>query len=561
MYYSKSNHHYLTVIIIILIIACNNESYQNKEFAAEPKSMDARVQENIVQLLAFAKENNKMIDDSNRLIFLNVVNNYYESKGHIPKWCSMEKWEPVADSLMGYLNNAVYDGLFREDYHFDRLKEWQSRMQNDSLIRMDAERWAKADLLFTDAFMHVIQDLKQGRLQHDSLTWKYDTSMHRNFFIPYLEKLSNGGSITTIIRELQPSFHSYISLKKIIPGFVDSMDNNYYTYLKYPYNDSLAFIKNLKIRFGESGIITNPSSNQDSTHLSEVIKKYQSYKGIKITGKISASLINALNMTDREKFNRIVISLDKYKKLPAKMPGKYIWVNLPAYYLTVWDNDSLVLKSKVICGKPSTPTPILTSAISELIIYPTWTVPTSIIKKEMLPGLKKNTGYLARKGLRLLNEKGEAIDPATINWAKYSKGIPYKIQQGSGDDNALGVMKFNFNNPFSVYLHDTNQRYLFKNSVRCLSHGCVRVQEWKKLAFYILRNDSIQIKKPDSLKVNTDSITSWIAQKEKHRINMTYKIPLFIRYFGCEAVNGALKFYDDIYGDDRILREKYFAGK
>ncbi|HMJ48844.1 MAG TPA: L,D-transpeptidase family protein [Ferruginibacter sp.] len=567
MYNPKGYHLYFTVVIILLFIACNDEPTAKKrivnprQIVTDPKSMNAFVKENIIQLLSIAIEKNKKIDDSDLLIFLNVVNNYYETNDHVPVWSSMGKLKSLADSLIHYLASVSYDGLYREDYHYDRLVAWQNTFQNDSLVRMNAEAWAKTDLLLTDAFMHLVQDLKQGRLQDDSITWKNDTILHRVFFRSLLDKMVGGETISSIAEKLQPSFQSYINLKKMLPGFLDSMDTNYYTYLKYPYKDSLTFIKNLIIRLGESGIISNPGSRLDSLQLSEAIKKYERGKGIKTTGKITKQLISKLNMSDREKFNRIAITLDKYKKLPPEMPDKYIWVNLPAYYLAVWEKDSMIMRSKIICGKPATPTPILTSAITDMVIYPTWTVPASIIKKEMLPALKKSTGYLAKKGLHLLNEKGEAIDPATVNWAKYSKGIPYKIQQGSGDDNALGVIKFNFSNPFSVYLHDTNQRYLFRNSVLSLSHGCVRVQEWKKLAFYILRNDSMQIKKKDSLMVNTDSITSWIAQKEKHRINITYKIPLFIRYFGCEATNGTIQFYDDIYGDDRLLRERYFAGK
>jgi murein L,D-transpeptidase YcbB/YkuD len=247
--------------------------------------------------------------------------------------------------------------------------------------------------------------------------------------------------------------------------------------------------------------------------------------------------------------------------MPATMPEKYIWVNLPGYYLWVIDHDTVALESKIICGKPDTRTPLLNSEITDMVTYPTWTVPTSIIAKSYLPKLKNNPNYLSRIGLKLVNGKGETIDPGNVNWSKYSKGIPFKVMQNSGDNNALGVMKFNFNNPFAVYLHDTNQRYLFKNAVRDLSHGCVRVQEWEKLAFYIARNDSINSPRRDSLKYNTDSIRNWIAHKERRRIDVKNKIPLFIRYFSCEGRNGKLLFYDDIYGEDKILREKYFANK
>jgi murein L,D-transpeptidase YcbB/YkuD len=133
--------------------------------------------------------------------------------------------------------------------------------------------------------------------------------------------------------------------------------------------------------------------------------------------------------------------------------------------------------------------------------------------------------------------------------------------QGSGDDNALGIFKFNFNNRYAVYLHDTNQRYLFKNAVRDLSHGCVRVQEWEKLAFYIARNDSMNLKEGETLRYTTDSIQTWLASKQLKRIGVKNKVSLFIRYFSCEAKNGKIKFYDDIYGEDKALREKYFTDK
>ena len=134
----------------------------------------------------------------------------------------------------------------------------------------------------------------------------------------------------------------------------------------------------------------------------------------------------------------------------------------------------------------------------------------------MLPGLKRNPGYLARKGLKLYNSKGEVVDPYSVNWAKYSKGIPYKIQQGSGEDNALGVIKFNFDNPFDVYLNDTNQRYLFKKHACTQPWLCSCAGMGETRFFYIIRNDSLQMaEKKDTIRYTTDSITNWIAEKRK----------------------------------------------
>ena len=194
-----------------------------------------------------------------------------------------------------------------------------------------------------------------------------------------------------------------------------------------------------------------------------------------------------------------------------------------------------------------------------MITYPQWTIPTSIIVKEILPAVKKDPGYLQRKGFSLVDKNGDEVDPYTVDWAKYSKGIPYKVVQGSGDDNALGILKFNFSNKYAVYLHDTNQRYLFGLVSRALSHGCVRVQEWDELANYIIRNDSLNATGRNFTK--GDSLHHWLQKKEKHSIPVRNRIPLFIRYFTCEGRDGGIFFYDDIYGDDKKMQSRYFADK
>jgi murein L,D-transpeptidase YcbB/YkuD len=196
-----------------------------------------------------------------------------------------------------------------------------------------------------------------------------------------------------------------------------------------------------------------------------------------------------------------------------------------------------------------------------MVIYPNWTIPESIIRKEILPALKTDPGYLYRKGFSLVDLKGDIVDPFTVDWSKYKKGIPWKIVQGSGDDNALGIFKFNFNNPYSVYLHDTNQRYLFNNTDRALSHGCVRVQNWQALAFYIARKDSLATKEGHTPAYNTDSLKTWIANKDRKTVMVKKRLPLYIEYFTCEEKNNKIVVYNDIYNEDEELALKYFANK
>lgn len=552
------NFHIIFLLAFIIVFGSCAEK-KEKEKIISPDEMDVYVKEKIETLLKHA-EGNPKLDDSTSIPFSPVVNYFYAENDFIPIWSSTEQWKSIADSLVDYIGQSEKDGLFPENYQYTALTTIRQALQADSLKRKDVYTWARADIMMTDAFFHILQDLKQGRLQHDSVAWKNNSKKQQDFFAASLKKLQAGELITTIISDAQPGLKDYQLLKKNIPFFLDSMDRKNYTYINYPGKDSLSLLKNFLKRLAESGY-SLPTSKPDSAMLSDIIIKYQKARGLKQTGKISAGLAAVLNNTDKEKFKRIAITLDRYKQMPAQLPEKYIWVNLPAYNLKVWDNDTLVLESKVIVGKPGTPTPFINSEISDIIVYPTWTVPNSIIVKEILPGLKRNPGYLTRKGLGLYTYNGDPVNPYTVNWAKYSKGIPYLVRQGSGDDNALGVIKFNFKNPYAVYLHDTNQRYLFKNKDRSLSHGCVRVQDWEKLAFYIIRNDSLHSTQPDSLKVNTDSIMTWISRKERHTIEIKKKLPVFIRYFGCEGGKESIKFYDDIYGEDKKLRDKYFAQK
>ncbi|MBS1511456.1 MAG: L,D-transpeptidase family protein [Bacteroidetes bacterium] len=569
MHYDNKNP-YLNLALIflcLLIISCNSTSKpKDKQIVADPQQMNTETRDNIKEALDFAISNNGKIDDSIKLGFADVVNSFYHAEDYEPVWSTKEKWKPLADSLLDFITHAELDGLFPKDYHFKHLQSLKHKLDADSLNRMDAALWTRADLMFSDAFMHIIKDLKHGRLQADSITLNKDSLGVDNFYVQHLNEVVKQQQLNATFTSLQPSHKGYWELKNGIKRFLDSMDRRTYTYLAYPYKkgdakDSANFIQQLQKRLSESGAISFTTPMPDSAQLGSAIQKYQKQKGIKADGKISASLIKTMNYSDAERFKRIAITLDRYKQLPDTMPEKYIWVNLPGFYLHVIDHDTIAIESKIICGKPETRTPLLNSAITNMITYPTWTVPTSIIAKSYLPKLKQNPNYLNKIGIKLLDSKGNIVDGSTVDWSKYKKGIPYKVMQGSGDDNALGVFKFNFNNPYDVYLHDTNERYLFKNASRAFSHGCVRVQEWEKLAFFILRNDSASMSRPDSMKVNTDSIKTWIKRKESHRIYVKNKIPVYIRYFGCDGKDGKIRFYDDIYGEDKILREKYFADK
>lgn len=567
--YKNTAQSQLYLGLFILLFSCNNP-FGNQEDAIsfnESNSKNSYTKIQIQNLLSSAIENNGRMNDSIQLPYVEPVEDHYYNNEYNPIWSDTGVWKPFAVDLMNYLDTIELDGLYKKDYHYNGIKNLHSILKKDTGNTFDSANWAKADLLLTDAFMHIISDIKQGRLQSDSFSWKHDTTKYARFFSENLNSLIKGKRLSEIITSLQPVHQGYVLLKKGIKNFLKNMDTSSYTYISYPYDtnnaeDSLRFFKQLKTRLVEEGILKSTKDNAiDSLALSKAISIYQKKKNLIADGKLSSMLIRSFNLTDQLRFQRIAITLDRYKLLPEKMPPQYIWVNLPAFNLVVWANDTIAFSSKIICGKPFTPTPVLTSDVSDMIIYPTWTVPFSIVRKEMLPGLKRNAHYLNRKGLKLYKNNGTLVNPDSVDWTKYAKGIPFKIQQSSGDGNALGVIKFNFENEYAVYLHDTNQRYLFNNKFRALSHGCVRVEKWKELAYFISKNDSIHISPGQVPSYNVDSINHWISMKSRHKITVKNRLPVFIRYFSCEGENDGIKFHEDIYDEDKKMSALYFTSK
>ena len=553
---------FFTVVIICSIFfpACNNSKQSpEKDIARSPQELTKKSIDHIEKLLSRANRNNGKIDDSTALQQLKPVQLIYKQTKHNTTWSKGEQWLPIGDSLLNFIENARLYGLFPEDYHYEQLFSIQKKFSNDAFAesdRKDASLWARADLMMTDAFVQIIKDIKLGRLPQDSIFMRTDSVLNDDACLQQWNILQQTGSLNQVIKVLEPRQEGYKLLKAGIKRFLDSFDHRSYTYVPSPSKDRTKYKQALQKRLYEGGLIETDSIPADSIHLAEGLKKFQEQKGIEVDGKIGNETLRMLNTSDSERFVRISITMDRYKTLPEKMPGKFLWVNLPAFALQLWENDSIRLTSKIICGKPATRSPVLTSAIAELITYPKWTIPASIIEKEVLPGLKRNSQYTVKKGFTIFDSKGNEVNPDSVDWSKYKKAIPYHVIQGSGDANALGVLKFNFSNKYAVYLHDTNERYLFARNDRAMSHGCIRVQQWQQLANYVVTNDE-----GNGTDNRIDSLQTWLKNKEKHSLTIHNKLPLFIRYFTCEGKDGRIVFYDDIYGEDRSLAEKYFRGK
>lgn len=541
------------LIFSAVLLSCESKNKPSeKDIVKQPELFPERLQKNIKELVNYASQNLGKINDSTVLSRSAAVQLIYSRNGFTPLWSADGSWISVGDSLNDFISQCRYYGLFPVDYNYDAIRRIHQKIANDSLSKKDAALWSRADLLLTDALMKVSEHLRRGRLPYDSLSRKDTVAISDSFYLAVLDKIIVSKQVKSTLEDLEPKISAYRELRHAAKRYIDSTEFKTFTYLPYPYADSLTFFDLVRDRLYEEGIIDSLPVKFDSASAKKYISAYQKKNKLKVTGRINENTVKLLNDTPWEKFKRIAITLDKYKLLPDTLPDTYVWVNIPAYNLKVVEQDTTVFESRVIVGAAKTKTPELQSEISNFITYPQWTVPYSIVFKEMLPAIQKDITYLDKQNLMVVDRYDSVIDPATIDWSKLSKKrFPYEIKQREGDDNSLGVIKFNFKNKYAVYLHDTNARWLFQKSARALSHGCVRVQDWRDLAHFLVRNDTV--------KYHTDSLASWIVRQEKHVVSGFTKVPVFIRYFTCEARDGRVRFYDDVYGDDKVLAERYFA--
>jgi murein L,D-transpeptidase YcbB/YkuD len=214
-----------------------------------------------------------------------------------------------------------------------------------------------------------------------------------------------------------------------------------------------------------------------------------------------------------------------------------------------------VLESVVVVGKPETPTPELESKINYIQIYPYWNVPFTIAWKEILPMVQRDTSYLRRKNFEVVGANNTVItDIGKLNWKRYNKEyLPIRFRQRIGDDNSLGICKFNFRNKYGVYLHDTNSKRYFKTFYRFQSHGCMRLDKFYELARFLIREDTVEIP--------YDTLDVYLGRQEQQKIKLKRKqqLPIFVRYYTAltDSLN-ELQLYLDIYRRDEKLMKKIY---
>jgi len=271
------------------------------------------------------------------------------------------------------------------------------------------------------------------------------------------------------------------------------------------------------------------------------VRRFQARHGLEETGSIGPKTLAALNVPVGKRLRQLAASFDRLAALDFHFGQRYVVVNLPAAVAEAVDGNRVMRRHVVQVGRADRPSPMLTTHITTVNLNPTWTVPLGILKKDVIPKMRKDPGYAARMRMRVLDGAGREVDPYSVDWHS-SRAPNFTIRQDSGPWNALGSLRIDMPNPYSVYMHDTNHKELFSADYRFQSSGCTRVEDPRALAAWLLE---------DTSGWNRRQIDAAIAKGERQDVRLAHKVPVAWVYLtGWVTRDGTVHFRNDVYHHD-----------
>jgi murein L,D-transpeptidase YcbB/YkuD len=275
--------------------------------------------------------------------------------------------------------------------------------------------------------------------------------------------------------------------------------------------------------------------------VSEGVRRFQARHGLAETGSVGAQTLAALNVPVGRRVRQLAASLDRLAELNFTFGQRYVVVNIPAAVAEAVEGDKVRHRYVVVVGKADRPSPSLTTMITAVNVNPTWTVPLSIMKKDIITRMRRDPGYVTRMRMRVLDGNGGQVDPRSIDW-RSDRSPNFTIRQDAGPGNALGVLRIDMPNPHAVYMHDTNHREHFSADHRFHSSGCTRVAEVRDLAAWLLE---------DNMGWDRKRIDAAVGTGQTSTVRLSHKVPVAWVYFtGWATRDDVIHFRNDVYGYD-----------
>ncbi len=466
------------------------------------------------------------------------MRSFYNSRNYQFAWFNKNGLSEPGLSFWNLLNSFI--SMSKDSSLFDKAlaRQMTDFTDGDTINHASKSQLVQTELGLTRQFFLYAKTAYAGRVDPEELKW----------FIPRkkVDALALLDSLVShkgqLLEEWEPVNPQYQALKKELIRFNDIADKGGWPRIdlsdkkKLKPGDQDTAIYQLKARLFASGDLkTFDSSSRYDSSLLPAVQQAQRRFGFKDDGILDQPLADALNIPVKQRVEQILINLERMRWLPEKPSPSRIVANIPEFKIHVFENNTEAFEMNIVVGKEGTSTVIFNDELKYIVFSPYWNVPSSIVKKEILPAMKRNPGYLASHNMEMTSKGG---------------GTP-TIRQKPGGSNSLGRVKFLFPNNYNIYFHDTPAKSLFNREKRAFSHGCMRLADAKKLAEYLLR---------DQPEWTNEKIDEAMHQSKEKWVTLKQPIPVYVSYFTAWVDNdGLLNFREDIYGHDKEMAQRLFV--
>lgn len=501
------SHFFMCVIVLFIVTICTKTGWANNYTAQLQDTITEASLDSFITIHTVPEK------------YSSALRTFYKDNKHQYVWIQSNEIKPHTKDFIAHANKLLekwVDSSFIESLTLQSFNQNVQQINIELALSLSFFKYADKWLMPSD----IDPVLVNWRIPKKSLTL---ANQLKNWLDPTTKMGFNTGS-----QNFKQLLENYASLSNITA--LDSGIQISTKLTKINKGDMAPVIRQIKKKLQLLGDFkSTDTTSLFSNTLSIAINRFQERMGLAKTNYIDKAVLQALQTPIKHYINTIAINLERLRWMPAMMDSNYFVVNIPAYQLLVFDSSKIQFKMPVIVGSESNNTVIFSNRMRFIVFSPYWNVPPSIVKAEILPGMRKNNNYLSQKNMEITNH-----------------GDVPTVRQLPGGQNSLGLVKFLFPNPYNIYLHDTPGKHLFARQNRSLSHGCIRLGDARKMASYLLRADSSwTLKKID---------TAMHQQKEKW-VTLKKTIPVFMAYFTSWVdTNGVLQFRKDIYElDEKML--------
>ena len=440
----------------------------------------------------------------------------YQDLGNRCLWSADE-----AKAVLATLSTATADGIPSSEFHLTELTR--------SAVSPDAEGRRVRDVLLTDATFHYARIMSQGEVDLSSIEADTEFPERTMRVRQDLAVALKAGSVGNYIEGLGPKAPEYQMLKQALARYrAIAARGGWAAIPEGPIlrpGDTSALVPELDARLRTEGDLARPvDGDRYFGDIVAAVRRFQERHGLAPDGVVGPMTMAALNVPVGQRIQAIEANLERWRDLAYAVPATRFEVNVPSATARLIRDNQVVLRMRAVVGAPEHPTPMLTSAITNVVINPYWTVPWSIIENEIKPILKRDPTYLARNNM---------------HWQDGN------LVQDPGGTNPLGRLRFSFANKFGVYVHDTSAPGLFAYTNRAHSHGCLRMEKPVDLAADLLADE------PDWTR---QRIEETVKSGATVKINLPDAMPIVIAYWTVfRDPEGGVAFRSDVYGRDARL--------